>query len=64
MEKFEVAGPQPLLRVSSFIRGTRARLAQILAVDSWFLGISAGIALFVALGLMLEAVLWVRHSKA
>lgn len=36
----------------------------ILAVDSWFLGISAGVALFVALGLILEAVLWVRHSKA
>lgn len=36
----------------------------ILAVDSWFLGISAGIALFVALGLILEGVLWVRHREA
>lgn len=32
----------------------------LLAVDSYFMGIIAGVALFIILGLIYEAVFWVR----
>ena len=35
----------------------------VLAVDSYFMGIVAGVAMFIVLGLTYEAVFWVRFLR-